>query len=71
MNIKLSEYTPRKAGQTITKVSILILINLTRIDLDSDASHVMKEDTMIETILRTKVTLTRKRETRKDIMLML
>ena len=71
MKIKLSQCTPRKSGQTITKVSILILINLTKIEPDSDASYVMKKDTMLENFLRIKMSLTRRRETREDIMLML
>ena len=33
--------------------------------------HVMKEDTLLDIVLRTKVALTRRRETREDIMLML
>ena len=31
----------------------------------------MKEDTLLEIVLRTKLALTRRREARKDIMLML
>ena len=71
MKIKLSWYTLRKVGQTITKVSILILINLIRIVPDSDVLYVMKKDTMLKNVLRTQISLTRIRETREDIMLML
>ena len=42
-----------------------------RIDLDSDALYVMKNDTMLKNVLRTQMSLTRIRETREDIMLML
>ena len=75
MKIKLSWYNPRKAEQTITEVSTLArritLENLTKICLSSFAIHVMKEDTFIEIFLETKVSLTRRREIREDIMLML
>ena len=56
MKIKLSHYTPRKVEGTIiiTKVSTLILKELTRIYLNLDAIHVMKEDTMLEIVLGTK-----------------
>ena len=33
--------------------------------------HVMKEDTLLDIVLRTKVALTRRRETKEDIMIML
>ena len=71
MNINLSQYNPRREKQTIIKVSTFIIEYLTRIYLNLDALHVIKEDTMIETVLRTKMALTRRKETRKDIMLML
>ena len=75
MKIKLSQYNPRKAEQNITKVSTLArrktLENLTNIFLSSFDIHVMKEDTLQEIVLETKIDLTRGRETRKDIMLML
>ena len=35
------------------------------------AIHVMKEDTLLEIFLETKVSLTRRRKTREDIMLIL
>ena len=35
------------------------------------AIHVMKKDTLLEIVLRTKVALTRRRETREDIMLVM
>ena len=77
MKIKLSQYTPRKEEGTIiiTKVSILTtkitLEDKAKIYLKSDAIHVMREDTLLEIVLRTRVALTRIRETREDIMLML
>ena len=75
MNIKLSQYNPRNAEQTITKVSTptrnITLEYLVEIYLNSDAIHVMKEDTLPKIDLETKMALTRRRETREDIMLML
>ena len=71
MNIKLSQYNPRREKQTITKVSTLILEDLTRIYLNSDALHVMKEDTMLEIVLRTKIAPSRRKGTKEDIMFML
>ena len=62
VKIKLSQYNPRRAKQIITEVRILILINLIRIDPYSDASYVMKKDTMLENVLRTKMSLTRRRK---------
>ena len=58
----------------ITEVSTLIIeINLEflEISLSLFSIHVMREDTLLEIVLRTKVALTRRRETREDIMLML
>ena len=71
MKIKLSQYNPRRTKQIITELRILILINLIRIDPDSNDSYVMKKDTMLKNVLRTQMSLTRRRETREDIMLML
>ena len=75
MKIKLSQYNLRKAEHTITKVSTptrkITLEDLAEIYLNSDAIHVMKEDTLPEIVLETKMALTRRRETRKDIMLIL
>ena len=71
MKIKLSQYNPRRAKQIITEVSILILINLIRIDPESNDSYVMKKNTMLKNVLRTQISLTRRRETREDIMLVL
>ena len=65
------QYNPRREKQIITEVSILILINLIRIDPDSDASYVMKKDTMLKNVPGTQISLTRRRETREGIMLML
>ena len=75
MKIKLSQYNPRKSEQTIAKVSTptrrITLEYLAEIYLNSDAIHVIKEDTLPEIVLETKMALTRRRETREDIMLML
>ena len=74
MKIKLSQYNPRNPDSAIIEVSTLIKgINLEslEISLSSFTIHVMKEDTFLEVFLRTKVALTRIRDTRKDIMLML
>ena len=76
MKIKLSQYTPRKLGGTIIIPKVIILTrklnieNLTKTYLNIDALHVMKEDTLQEIVLETKIKLTRGREKRKDIMLM-
>ena len=71
MKIKLSQYNPRRTKQIITEVSILILINLIRINPDLDASYVMKDDNMLKNVPRTQMSLTTRRETREDIMFML
>ena len=74
MKIKLSQYNPRNPDPATTEVSTLIkIITLESLDicLNAFAIHVMKEDTFLEIVLRTKVALTRRRETREDIMLML
>ena len=68
MNINLSL---KREKYTITKVSTLILEDITIIYLNSDALHVMKEDTMLEIFLGTKMALKRRRETKEDIMLIL
>ena len=47
------------------------LENLAKICLSTFAIHVMKEDTLQEIVLETKIDLTRGRETRKGIVLML
>ena len=77
MKIKISQYTPRKVEETFitpkvsTSTRKITLGYLTEIYLNSDAIHVMKEDTLPKTVLETKITLTRRRETREDIMLIL
>ena len=75
MKIKLSQYNPIKLEQTIAKVSTptrkITLEDLAKIYLNSDAIHVMKDDTFPEIVLETKLALTRRTETREDIMLML
>ena len=48
----------KKRKKIITKVSTFILEYLTRIYVNSDALHVMKEDTMLEIFLGTKMALT-------------
>ena len=65
---------PRKPDLATAEVSTLIkgiTLESLEISLSSFAIHVMKEDTFLEIVLRTKVALTRRRETREDIMLML
>ena len=74
MKIKLSQYNPRSPDPAITEVSTLIIeitLESLEIGLSTFAIHVMKKDTLLEIVLRTKVALTRRRDTRKDIMLML
>ena len=73
MKIKLSQYTPRKTKETIiiTEVSIHIRITLENIYLAFDALHVMRKDTSTNSIPETKVALTRRRETREDIIIIL
>ena len=74
MKIELLQYTPRKAKETLITPKVS---NSTRKItseenyLNSDAIHVIKEDTLPETVLETKIALTRRRETREDIMLTL
>ena len=70
MKIKLSQSTPRKLEGTIITPKVSIH-TLEETYLLSDATHAMRNDTYPDTILKTKVVLTRKRETRKDIMLTL
>ena len=65
MKIKLSQYNPIRENKTITKVSTLILKDLTISYLNSDALHVMKEDTMIEIVLRKKMAFEEEREQEK------
>ena len=61
MKIKLSQYNLRKAEQTITKVSTptrkITLEDLAEIYLNSDAIHVMKEDTLPKIVLEIKMAL--------------
>ena len=74
MKIKPSQYNPRKLEQAITEVSTLtsrVTLESINICLSSFNIHVMKEDTLQEIVLETKIDLSRRRETRKDIMLML
>ena len=74
VNIKLLQYTPRKAEETLIppKVSTSTRkIILEEIYLNSDAIHLMKEDTLPNIVLETKITLIGRMETREDIMLML
>ena len=80
MKIKLSQHTPRiTKGSTIitrmesiiTRIKKITLEYLTNIYLMSDAIHVMRKDTYPNTILKTKVALTRRRKTKEDIMLTL
>ena len=74
MKIKLSQYNPRNPDLAITEVSTLIIgitLESLEISLSRFAIHVMKEDTLLEIVLRIKVALTRRRDTTEDIMLML
>ena len=77
MKINLSQYTPRKEEETFitpkvsTSTRKITLEYLTEIYLNSNAIHVMKEDTLQEIVLETNIDLSRTRETRKDIILML
>ena len=58
-------------ADTSDKSRMLISLESLEICLNTFAIHVMKKDTFLEIVLRTKVALTRRRETREDIMLML
>ena len=74
MKIKLSQYNPRNPDPAITEVITLIIgitLESLEIGLSTFAIHMMKKDTLLETVLRTKVALTRRRETKEDIMIML
>ena len=74
MKINLSQYNPRNPDLSTTEVSTLIkeiTIESPEIYLSTFAIHVMKKDTLLEIVLRTKVALARRRDTRKEIMLML
>ena len=74
MKINLSQYNPRNPDPTITEVSTLIKgINSESLEISLSlfAIHVMREDTLLKIVLRTKVALTIRREKREDIMLML
>ena len=76
MKLKLSQYTPRKVEETFitpkvtTSTRNITLEYLPEIYLNSDAIHVMKNDTLPEIFLETKVALTRRR-TKENIMLTL
>ena len=72
MKINLSWYTPRKPEEVLITpvVSPFIKITLEKIFLESDVIHEMRKDIILENVLETKISLTR-RETREDIMLML
>ena len=75
--MNISQYTPIKSGGTIIipKVSILtIKITLedpVEIYLNTDALHVMREDTLPEIVLEIRVALIIRRTTKEDIMLTL
>ena len=74
MNIKLSQFTPRKEEENLITPKVrtfTINITLERTYLDWDVIHVMKEDTLQNTALRTRATLIRIRGTKEDIMLMM
>ena len=68
MKIKLSQYNPRSPDPAIAKVSILIIeitLESLEIGLSTFAIHVMKNDTLLEIVLRTKIALIRRRNTIK------
>ena len=72
VKIKISQYTLRKLEWTIIITNVRTLTRkITLEDQNSGAIHVMKEDTLQEIVLETKIDLSRRRETRKYIMLML
>ena len=77
MKIKISQHTPRKSEGTtiIPKVSILTrkitLEDLTEIYLNKYVILVMREDTLPNIILETKVDLKIRRTTKEYIMLTL
>ena len=70
MNIKLSHYTPRRSegNLIIPKESILTrmitLEDLEEIYLNTNALHVMRDDTFPEIVLEIGVNLTRRRKTK-------
>ena len=73
MKIKLSRYNPIKPDLATIEVSTLIkriTLESLEICLSTFAIHVMKDDILLD-CLKIKVALTRRRETREDIMLML
>ena len=70
MKIKLSQSTPRNLEGTIITPKVRIH-TLEETYLLLDITHMMRKDTYPYTILKKKGALTRKRETREDIMLML
>ena len=72
VNRNISWYTPRKPEEVLItpEVSPSIKITLENICLESDVIHVTRKDTMLENVLETKMSLTRRRETREDIILM-
>ena len=77
MKIKLSQHTPRKAEETFITPKVrnstrkIALEDLIEIYLNSDAIHVMKEDTLPNIVLEIRVVLTRIRTIKEDIMLTL
>ena len=77
MKIKLSQYTPRRSEGTIIIPKVIILTkkialeDLTEIYLNTNALHVMKEDTMPDIVLEIRMDLTRRRTIKEDIMLTL
>ena len=77
MKINLSQHTPRKSEVTTIiprKVSIHTRIRkiiLEEMHLVSDALHVMRKDTLPESVPKIKVALKRRRTTKEDIMLTL
>ena len=68
-----SRYTLRKPEEVLItpEASPFIKITLENSFLESDVIHVTRKDTMLENVLETKMSLTRRKETGEDIMLML
>ena len=55
----------------LTRIRKIILEDIVEIYPKLDAIHVRRKDTLPESVLETKVDLTRRRETKEDIMLTL
>ena len=67
MNIRLSQFTPRKPEEVLItpKVSNSIEVTLENIFLESDVIHVTRKDTMLENVLETKMSHKKKGNKRR------